>query len=83
MSSASFSTRNSLTDYDYIGKEISTSNPINTTFHFEMKELFRVEEELMVLECDFYYFNFDSEKVLISFYCQGPTACNYEREVVF
>lgn len=55
VSSAEFSTRNSIKDYSYIGKEISTGKSLEFTIYFEMDAKYKVENEIMVLEVDFFF----------------------------
>ena len=53
-SDVDFSTKKAIKDYTWVNKEV-TEEPMNLTIYFQMKENYKVEEEVMVLEIDFYY----------------------------
>ncbi len=53
-SSADFSNKNALKDYSWVGIELKNGETINITLFFEMKEGYKVEKDLMLLEVDFY-----------------------------
>lgn len=54
ISSADFSTRNAVIDYNYIGKTINASQTVEFYVYFPMPSNLLVENELMVLEIDLY-----------------------------
>ena len=54
VSSADFETRNAIKDYSYINKEIKAGQSLDFTVYFEMKSEYNVENEIMVLEADFF-----------------------------
>lgn len=53
-SSADFSNKKALKDYSWFGTELKNGETINITLFFEMKEGYKVEKDLMLLEVDFY-----------------------------
>lgn len=53
-SDVKFSTRNAVQDFNWYNKEISIENPLNFTIYFKMDEGYKVEENIMILEIDFY-----------------------------
>ena len=55
ISEADFDNKNAIKDYTWVGKELINGETINLTLFFEMKEGYKVEEDLMLLEVDFYY----------------------------
>ena len=55
ISEADFDNKNAIKDYTWVGKELTNGETINLTLFFEMKEGYKVEEDLMLLEVDFYY----------------------------
>lgn len=52
-SDVDFSTRNAIKDYTWLNKQI-TEEVMNFVIYFEMSENYKVEENVMVLEVDFY-----------------------------
>lgn len=54
MSTADFSNKNAIKDYSWVGTELKNGETINITLFFNMKEGYKVEEDLMLLEVDFY-----------------------------
>ena len=52
-SDVDFSTRNAIKDYTWLNKQI-TEDVMNFVIYFEMSENYKVEENVMVLEVDFY-----------------------------
>lgn len=52
-SDVDFSTRNAAKDYTWVNKQI-TKEVMNFTIYFKMDENYKVEENVMVLEIDFY-----------------------------
>lgn len=53
-SSADFSNKKAIKDYAWVGTELKNGETINITVFFEMKEGYKVEKDLMLLEVDFY-----------------------------
>ena len=62
ISSAEFSTKNAVKDYNYIDKEIEKEISYNFVIYFDLGNNLRVEEELMVLEIDFFVGSNDYKK---------------------
>ena len=62
MSSAEFSTKSAIKDYNYIDKIIEKGNSYNFLIYFDLGNKLKVEEELMVLEIDFFIGSNDYKK---------------------
>ena len=62
ISSADFETRNSIEDYNYIGKTIKSGLSFSFTVFFEMNTKYNVENEIMVMEVDFFVGGYHSSK---------------------
>jgi hypothetical protein len=54
MSSADFPTKKAIKDYSFVGTKVGAAETLSLSVSFAMEEGYRVEDELMVLECDFY-----------------------------
>jgi hypothetical protein len=54
MSSADFPTKKAIKDYSFVGTKVGAGEAFSFSVSFAMEEGYQVEDELMVLECDFY-----------------------------
>lgn len=54
MSNADFSTKKAINDYSWYGEKISCGTEINLVIYFKMDEGFKVEQEAMIFEVDFF-----------------------------
>ena len=62
ISSADFQTRKSIKDYNYIGKTIKPGSSFSFAIFFEMDQKYNVENEIMVMEIDFFVGGYYSSK---------------------
>ena len=71
MSTADFSNKNAIKDYSWVGTELKNGETINITLFFNMKESYKVEEDLMLLEVDFYtgYSGIKKGEDIVLLYC--------------
>ena len=71
MSTADFSNKNAIKDYSWVGTELKNGETINVTLFFNMKEGYKVEEDLMLLEVDFYtgYSGIKKGEDIVLLYC--------------
>lgn len=53
-SKADFKNKNAIKDFSWVGKELQSGETVNITLFFEMKEGWKVEQDLMLLEVDLY-----------------------------
>ena len=80
VSSADFETKKSIKDYSYIDKEINAGEQLDFVIFFEMPSKFTVENDLMVLEVDFYTSINNSKKRMGEDIILLPRPINLQKE---
>lgn len=74
ISDVDFSTKKAIKDFTWVNKSVE-EEALSFTIYFEMKENYKVEEEIMVLEVDFYDGKYGIKKGedIILVQCEQPT----------